>query len=180
MSCRLIWSQRTQRVYRGRSAGRVRVFLTESERTSPRIVSLLCVLLPLYLRLPLFPSLVSSLPRSSQIAISLAGLSSDRAALRDMFRCTRSGISARVTPLACAYLLSCGSRRCERVDASTAVRCSRLMSPRQLRARVCHIDSIRHGSQRVSHAAPSSAPIFLSFNRLLRILSLDRVGYRSI
>lgn len=131
---------------------------------------------PLPLSLPLFPSLVSSLPRGSQIAISLAGLSSDRAAARCVsmypLRYLHACYSAR------AYLLSCGSRRCKRVDTSTAVRCGRrLMSPRQSRARVCHVDSIRH--QRVSHAVPSSAPIFLSFNRPLRILSSDRADIAS-
>lgn len=87
-----------------------------------------------------------------------------------VFRCT----SARVSPLACVYLLSCESRRCRHVNASAAVRCDRrLMSPRHSRARVCHFDSIRYSSQR----SPSTPPlhlVFLLFNRLLRILSLDR------
>lgn len=72
--------------------------------------------------------------------------------LRNVFRCTRSGTSARVTPLACAYLLSCGSHRCRHVAIHRpAAWCDqRLMSSRQSRARVCHFDSIRHGSQRTS------------------------------
>lgn len=163
----------------GGRRGACAFFLTGSERTSPRIVSLLRVLLPsisisLFF-LPLFPRFLTA-ARSQSVLPDFHQIGP----LRDMFRCIRSGTSARVAPLACPYLLSYGSRRCKRIDASTAVRCGRrLMSPRQSRARVCHVDSIRHGSQRISHVSPFSAPIFLSFNRLLRILSLDRADIAS-
>lgn len=132
-------------VYHGRSAGRVRAFfLTRSaDRFSPSPSAsspYLCLAPPRFLTAARSQSV---LPDFHQIG-----------PLRNVFRCTRSGTSARVTPclLACAYLLSCGSHRCRHVDTSRAAAwCDqRLMSSRQSRARVCHFDSIRHGSQRTS------------------------------
>jgi len=123
MSCRLIWSRHThtQRVYHGRSAGRVRVFFKSDRGISPRIVLSfafsfsLSFFLPCCLASSRQPDRNQSLPDFYQIE-----------PLRNVFHEPAPRIvSARVAPLACAYLLSCGSRRCKRVDASTVVWCGR-------------------------------------------------------
>lgn len=62
-------------------------------------------------------SLLLPLPRGSQIAISLAGLSSDRAAAKCMFRCTRSGYFR-----ACYSIFVCVAR--VDTDASMRTPCS--------------------------------------------------------
>lgn len=90
-------------------------------------------------------------------------------------------VSAPILPrvllrLACVYLLSCESRRCKLVNASTAVWCSsRLMSSRRVHASV----TLTASGTAVS-ASPMSLPSLLSFsfNRLLRIFFLRSSGYR--
>lgn len=187
MSCRLIWSQHTQRVYHGRSAGRVRTFfLTRSEeQVRGSFLSFAFCFLPISLSLCLvFPS---SLPRFLTAARSQSVLPDFHqiGPLRNVFRCTRSGTSrtsARVTPLACAYLLSCGSHRCRHVDTSTG----RVVRPaiNELSSVACTRLSLwqhpARQSARLPRALsfPSSPNLSLSllFNRLLRILSLDRAN----
>lgn len=126
----------------------------------------------LYLYLPLFPFFASSLPRG-QIAISLAGLSSDRTAIKLCFDVSAPIFPRVLLQLACVYLHLCESRRCKLVNASTAVWCSsRLMSSRRVHASV----TLTASGTAVS-ASPMSLPSLLSFsfNRLLRIFFLDRM-----
>lgn len=149
MSCRLIWSQRTQRVYHGRSAGRVRVFFNRARGTS----SLLRIRL-----LRISVSLASSRqPDRNQ---------SCRTFIRSGRREMCSDVPAPVLPRVLLH-----SRTFFRVGRREHVdrRVLRLMSPRHSRARVCLWQHLR-----TAVSAPSPPYLPLLFNRLSRILSLDR------
>lgn len=131
-----------------RAAGGARArFFNRVLGTSPRIVSLLrVILLSIFVSLffsPPFPPL-ASLRQPDRNQSCRTFIRSDRC---EMCFDVAAPVLPRVLLHSRARIfLSYGSRRCKRVDASTAVWYGRrLMSPRQLRARVCHFDSIRHG-----------------------------------